>query len=50
MKIQPSPCETCDKNDKCWPGCDKWHAWYKESWRELRRRFLGESKVGRDGK
>ena len=48
MKIQPSPCNGCPKDAKCWKPCDAWHIWYKESWRELRRVYLGKSKVGRD--
>lgn len=37
--IGDSPCAKCGKeeNDGCF--CKKWEAWYKATWRRLRRHF-----------
>ena len=40
-KYTPSPCETCDREQRCNTStydakrCPKWRAWFKIAWREV---------------
>ena len=41
MRLEPSPCDTCDKREECTNICLKWELWFFNTWRTLQRIFLG---------
>lgn len=47
-KLQDNPCENCPDNKFCQVKCGYWKKYFRQKWRNLRKKFLGDTQIKRE--